>query len=77
MSNLSRQLLSALDADEVARLCNVGPHAISAAKKNGIPASWHRIIKTLCSLRGIPCPDEAFTFKWAKPADPKQTEGAA
>lgn len=78
MSNPSRQILSALDPKEVGRLCEVAPRTIREAKKSGIPASWFRIIKTLCARNGIDCPDEAFNFKRADiPEPPKKGRAVA
>jgi len=57
-------IINALGAETIQRLCNVKEFSIRAAKRDGqFPASWFDQIDEACAAAGITCPRELFAFK--------------
>ena len=64
-------IISALGAEAIQSLCNVGEFSIRAARRDGkFPASWFDAIEGACAKQGIACPRDLFAFK--RPQDAPQ-----
>ncbi|MGR3599171.1 MAG: hypothetical protein ACU0FH_02020 [Heliomarina sp.] len=57
-------ICQALGRRNIGEGVGVGKTAVGNAVSEGIfPASWYRVVKSLCDETGIECPLEAFNFK--------------
>lgn len=57
-------IINALGADTVQRICEVGEFSLRAARRDGqFPASWFDAIDRACAEQGIHCPRSLFAFK--------------
>jgi hypothetical protein len=57
-------IINALGAETIQRLCDVKEFSIRAAKREGqFPASWFDQIDAACTAAGVPCPRGLFAFK--------------